>query len=75
MDILIEHLKHYKSQKTEWSSTGTNIISQLQATVMATCWPVCILNHKPLGEKNKKKQRLNISTKDGACTNTTQNNY
>lgn len=56
--------------------TGTNIISQLQATVMATCWPVCIMNHKPLGnKKNKTKQSLSISTKEGACTNTTQNNY
>lgn len=31
--------------------TGTNIISQLQATVMATCWPVCILNQKKMGSK------------------------
>lgn len=58
--------KHYEIQKKKkrtekkkrnrTEQTGTNIISQLQATVMATCWPVCILNHKPLGDKKTKQK-------------------
>lgn len=67
--MIIEHLKRKKKTKR---MERTNIISQLQATVMATCWSVCILNHKPLGDR---KQRLSTSTEEGACTNTTQNKY
>lgn len=70
-DIIIEQTlrKPKKNKNAEW----TNLISQLRATMMATCWPVCILNHNLFGKKNKQTKQL--YKKEGACTITTQLNY
>lgn len=50
-------LKPKRKKKNGMERTGTNI-SQLQATMMATCWPVCILNHKPLGNNKTETEHF-----------------